>query len=62
MAVNPVQLQKFLGGMDYPCSKTDLMDYARENGADDNILKTIQGLGRDHFDTPADVSEAVGGM
>ena len=28
--VNPVQVQKFLGGVDYPCSKDDLIKLRQE--------------------------------
>lgn len=60
--VNPVQVQKFLGGVDYPATRDDLVSYAKQQGADNNILQTIQSLPYDNFDTPADVSEAVGEM
>ena len=29
-APNPVQMQKFLGGVDYPCSRDVLVDVAAE--------------------------------
>lgn len=58
--VNPVQVQKFLGGVDYPATRDDLVSYAKQKGADNNVLQTIQNLPYDNFDTPADVSEAIG--
>jgi uncharacterized protein DUF2795 len=60
MAVNPIQLQKFLGGVDYPTDKKTLVDTARKNGADDNVLETLQNLSGDRFNSPNDVSGAVG--
>lgn len=60
MAVNPIQLQKFLGGIDYPADKQTLIDRARSNGADDNVIQTLEDLPRDHFNSPNDVSEAFG--
>lgn len=60
--VNPVQVQKFLGGVDYPATRDDLVNYAKQKGADSNVLQTIQSLPYDNFDTPADVSEAIGEM
>jgi hypothetical protein len=62
MTVNPVQLQKFLKGIDYPTDKNTLLQHARQNGADDNVLRTLQELPRDRFNSPNDVSEAVGDM
>lgn len=60
MAVNPIQLQKFLSGVDYPAKKQDLVDQAKSNGADENTLKTLDQLPDGPFETPADVSQAVG--
>ena len=60
MSVNPIQLQKFLGGIDYPADKQTLVDTARENGADDNVIQTLENLPMDRFNSPNDVSEAVG--
>ncbi|NJK78511.1 MAG: DUF2795 domain-containing protein [Chloroflexaceae bacterium] len=59
-SINPIQLQKFLKGMDYPASKQELIDQARQNGADDNVLNTLQQLPDEEYQTPADVSQAVG--
>jgi hypothetical protein len=60
--VNPVQLQKFLKGIDYPADKNTLLQRARENGADDNVMRTLEQLPRDDFNSPNDVSEAVGDL
>lgn len=59
MAVNPTQVQKFLGGVDYPCSKTDLVDHARQAGANQDVISTLQSLPYDEFNSPNDVSEAI---
>jgi hypothetical protein len=60
MSVNPVQLQKFLGGVDYPADKQTLIERARDKGADDNVLRTLENLPADRFNSPNDVSEAFG--
>lgn len=60
--VNPIQLQKYLKGMDYPANKQDLIDRAKQEGADENILSTLERLDDDEFETPADVSKAVGNI
>jgi hypothetical protein len=62
MTVNPVQLQKYLGGLDYPVSKQDLVRRAQEKGADNEVLQTLRSLPTDEFNSPNDVSEAVGQM
>ena len=58
--VNPVQLQKYLGGIDYPVSKDDLLRHAEQNGADEEVRQTLQDLPADRFNSPNDVSEAAG--
>lgn len=60
--VNPTQIQEYLGGADYPCSRDELVDYARDNGASSNILQTIARLPDHEFNSPTDVSEAIGSM
>lgn len=55
---NPVQMQKFLGGVDYPCSRDDLVQYARSNGAPDDVLQQLQELPEQTYNGPDDVSGA----
>ncbi len=58
--VNPIQVQKFLKGVDYPCSKQDLVNKAKEEGADQNVLRTLQNMPMDRFNSPNDVAQAIG--
>lgn len=58
--VNPVQVQKFLGGVDYPASKKELLDHARQKGANEEVRSTLEQLPDQEFETPADVSKAIG--
>lgn len=58
--VNPIQLQKYLKGMKYPANKKDLITRAQQEGADENIRQTLQQLPDQQYQTPADVSQAVG--
>ena len=57
---SPIQLQKFLGGIDYPTDKKTLVEHARKNGADDEVMQTLEELPSDRFNSPNDVSEAYG--
>ena len=57
---NPIQVQKFLSGMDYPASKEEIVDHAKSKGADENIMQTLEQLPDESFETPADVSKAIG--
>ncbi|MBE9155848.1 DUF2795 domain-containing protein [Nodosilinea sp. LEGE 06152] len=58
--VNPIQVQKFLKGMEYPASKQDVIDHAKQQGADENVCSTLEDMPEDEFETPADVSKAIG--
>jgi hypothetical protein len=62
MTVNPIQLQKFLSGIDYPARKQELINRAQKSGADNNVMDTLKALPRDDFNSPNDVSEAIGDM
>jgi hypothetical protein len=60
--VNPIQLQKFLKGVDYPVSKQDLLKHIEQQGADEDVRATLEQLPDQQFQTPADVSKAVGAL
>jgi hypothetical protein len=60
MTTNPIQLQKYLGGVDYPTDKNTLIERAKEKGADDDVIRTLRNLPVDRFNSPNDVSEALG--
>ncbi|MBA4142513.1 MAG: DUF2795 domain-containing protein [Nitrosospira sp.] len=57
---NPIQVQKFLSGMNCPAKKDEIVGHAKSKGADDNIMQTLQQLSDESFETPADVSKAIG--
>ena len=45
--INPIQLQKFLKGAEYPMGKDALVALAKDNGADDDVLEALGAI-----DTP----------
>lgn len=57
---NPIQIQKHLHGVDYPASKQDLLAAAKKNKADDETVSFLKKLSDEKFETPADVSKAIG--
>ncbi|AUZ87405.1 DUF2795 domain-containing protein [Arthrobacter sp. TmT3-37] len=54
---SPIDIQKALGGMDYPASKEDLVKHAEDKGADDAVLETLRNLPDREFDSPTDVNK-----
>jgi hypothetical protein len=59
--VNPIELQKHLGGVDYPASRDDLVKKAEENGADEDVLEALRGIPDREYDAPTAVTKAVSG-
>lgn len=60
MPVNPVRVQTFLGGLDYPVDKAQLIQRAREKGADRTVLDTLEAMPERTYASPKDVTEAIG--
>ena len=57
--VSPIDIQKALGGMDYPASKEDIIKHAQDNGGTDDVVKALQGIEDREYEGPSGVSEAV---
>jgi hypothetical protein len=60
MEMNPIDVQKQLKGVDYQASGDDLVSAAKENGADDELVRQLEGLGSQEFESPAEVMKALG--
>ncbi|WP_314195990.1 DUF2795 domain-containing protein [uncultured Arthrobacter sp.] len=56
---NPIQIQKFLSGIDYPASRQTLISCARESGADSEVLDALQNIPDKEYDGPTAVSSTV---
>ncbi len=58
---NPVEIQKHLKGVDYPASKEELIEHAREQGADKQLISLLEQLPEDEeYENPADLNKALG--
>ena len=58
-APNPIQVQKFLGGVDYPATRETLLSHAKGSGADSNVLDALGNIPDKEYDSPTAVSSAV---
>lgn len=58
--ISSADIQKYLGGMNYPANKNDLMNKARENGASSEIIDALGGLPSNTYNSPNDVMRAFG--
>ena len=58
---NPIQIQKYLKGVDYPATRERLIENAKNLGADENVCASLEQLPDEEFQTPAEVSQAFKG-
>jgi|WetSurMetagenome_2_1015567.scaffolds.fasta_scaffold56419_1 hypothetical protein len=42
MIVSAIKIQKYAKGIRYPASKQEIIKNARERGADENVIETLQ--------------------
>ena len=57
---NPIQVQRFLKGVHYPVSKRDLVETARREGADRNVIETLERIPDRVYEGPTGVAEEIG--
>ncbi|SEB35679.1 Protein of unknown function [Paramicrobacterium humi] len=57
---SPIDVQKYLGGIDYPASKDEILDRAKESGAGEDILHALQNIPAKDYAKPTDVSAELG--
>ena len=57
---NPALVQKSLGGLNYPASRDELVESARDNGAEDQVCEWLEALPEREYQSPADVMRALG--
>ena len=54
-----IRVQKYLGGIQYPATKQQLIKQARANQADDDALARLTGMPEREYSGPDEVSQAV---
>jgi hypothetical protein len=57
--VSPIDIQKALGGMDYPARKDDIVQHAEQNGGSEDVLQALRGIEDREYEGPSGVSAAV---
>ncbi|GAA2362427.1 DUF2795 domain-containing protein [Dactylosporangium salmoneum] len=60
MTASAIEVQRYLDDVDYPTDKRHLVEQARDNGANEKVMRTLQDLPRDRFASPNDVTQAIG--
>ena len=60
ITLTPFRIQKFLGGLRYPARKEQVLERARERGADEQVLGALRRLPDDRaYDSPISLSREV---
>lgn len=57
--INPIEVERWLGGVDYPMRKDRLMDSVREQGAGDDVLDIVRRMPDRQYDSPEDIAGEV---
>jgi uncharacterized protein DUF2795 len=61
MAPNPTEVQKALKGADYPASREDLIELARDNDAPEEVVDELEdNLEEEEYESPAAVMAELG--
>ena len=58
---NPIEVQRYLGGIDYPASKREIIETAEDSGAGDDVLEALERLPERDYDDPTEVSSELSG-
>ena len=61
MNINPGQLNQLLNFVPYPIGKTQLIDFVRQYGANDQIIGLLERLPDFTFNSAQDVQNAMSG-
>lgn len=58
--VNPIEVQGYLSGTDYPATQKALTDTATSNDAPKEIIAVLEMLPNQEYASPADISREIG--
>ena len=61
MGFQVTEVQKALKGASYPSTRDDLVALAKDNGADEELVRALGGMDKDSFDGPSAVMEGMKG-
>lgn len=57
--VSPMRVQQYIRGLVFPASTGEIIAYAGESGADEDVLDTLRSLPDESFQAPSAVSDAI---
>ncbi|WP_413171179.1 DUF2795 domain-containing protein [Anabaena azotica] len=60
MAVSAIDISRSLSGIDFPANKQKLVNHARDNKANQEIIQILQEMPEREYDNMADVEHEFG--
>ncbi|WP_164913720.1 DUF2795 domain-containing protein, partial [Methanoculleus taiwanensis] len=58
---NPAVIEKYLKGINYPAGRQDLINQAKKNDANRDVINTLKSLPDSAYRSPIDISKALAG-
>lgn len=59
--ISPMQVRNCLSGMDYPAEKNELVEHAKSNCDDQEVVEFLSDLQEKDYNSPVDVTREIGG-
>lgn len=56
------EVQEALAGVDYPASKQELREHAREHGADERVMNFLEQIPERDYTQPTEISKELSGF
>ncbi|MBI5163393.1 MAG: DUF2795 domain-containing protein [Magnetospirillum sp.] len=56
----PHDAAQTLAGIDFPCNKAKIVEYARSKNANQDLIKALDGMPDDQYTSMADVFKGLG--
>ncbi len=57
---SPANVATYLKGIDYPANKQDLLQHARQNGAEQDVVDVLERMPEQQYGNMADVRKGYG--
>ncbi|MBW3653382.1 MAG: DUF2795 domain-containing protein [Actinobacteria bacterium] len=60
MDETPIEaVQQYVEGLEWPCTKEEVLEAVERNGAPDDVLQALRGAEKDRFAGPNDVHSVL---
>ncbi|EIV91499.1 DUF2795 domain-containing protein [Frankia sp. QA3] len=56
-----IEAQRYLKGVDYPADRSTIVKKAKENGADESLIRTLENLPDREYNGPNAISKELSG-